>query len=355
MYSVRVLGREGPDDGSQVRSAWLGLGIDPRRVRREGVTPAQKDKFYSIFRRAVLIVLGLLAASYSFAEGPELDQQQNQLAVRVRREVLDQLSPVRVSVSTRGITTLQFPINIEAIDGDGFQPDNGHNNNQTAAAAAANAQFSVSTGENWISVKALREGVEQNLNVILDGRVYPIVLTCSEDHDYAVLFSVKNSLAAPGQPGPQPVKHKDVSTGRLLGLLDKIRGYPTFSQVQPAMYVGMDVNAPSAQGKGIDDTEHLHSEIKRVIRDNALDALAFELEITNKTDQVIYYDPEGFGVRVGQEVYQQTASDAPGKISPKTKQTVFFVIAGSGESGHANDLSVYNSFAAIVREVKGSG
>jgi hypothetical protein len=308
--------------------------------------------FLALGRMAfVVVVLAVGVNCYGGGANPG-QQQQDEMTGRVRREALDQVNPVRVSVSTKGITTLQFPVSIQAIDGDGFQAESGQTNNQSAA---ANAQFSISTGDNWVSVKALREGVEQNLNVILNGRVYPIVLTCADDHDYAVLFSLKNGPLGPGLGERQPPKRKEISAGRLLGLLDKIKGYPTFSQIQPAMYVGIDVNEPAAQGKGADDTEHLHSEIKRVIRDNGLDALAFEVEITNKTDQVIYYDPESFAVRAGQEVYQQIVSDAAGKIAPKAKQTVFFVIAGSAESTHRNDLSVYNDFALLIREVKGNG
>jgi len=281
----------------------------------------------------------------------EINQKQGDLSQRVRQEVLDQLNPVRVAVSTQGITTLQFPVNIQAIDGDGFQAQSDIQVSQTTS-----AQFSVSTGPNWVSVKALREGVQQNLNVLLKGRVYPIVLDYSDQHDYSVLFSFKQKPAIPGANSSTAQQHpqnKPISTARLLGFLDKIKAYPTFSNVQPAMYIGIDVNEPGAHGKGIDNTEHLHSEIKRVLRDDALDAIGFEVELSNKTNQTVYYDPEGFAVRVGQEVYQQTISDAPGKLDANAKQTLYFVIAGSAESNHRNDLSVYNDFSTVIREVNG--
>ncbi len=275
---------------------------------------------------------------------------------RVRQELLDQLHPVRVNVSTVGITTLQFPVNVEALDGDGIQAGNDAGSSQ--GNAPVNADFVVSTGPNWVSVKALREGVEQNVSVVLRSRVYPILLTYSTRHDFAVLFSFRENTAIPGAMAaanaPGHPQAKPISAGRLLGLLDKVKGYPTFSQVQPAMYVGMDVNEPGTT-RGSDDSERLHCQIRRVIRDNGLDAVAFEVQLTNKTDGTIAYDPEGFGVRVGNEVYAQTVSDAPGKVAPKATQTVYFVVAGSAESGHRNDLSVYNEFTPVVREVKGNG
>jgi hypothetical protein len=302
----------------------------------------------SLFAVLLLIAApGLAQRNTEALVGQEPARNPDDLTSRVRQEVLSQLNPVRVNVSIKGITTLQFPSTIEAIDGDGF----------ATGAEQTNAEFSVSTGANWISLKALREGVQQNLNVILKGRVYPIVLTYADEHDYSVLFSFRDNSAIPGVANSQrsKLKQKPINAGRLLGFLDKVKGYPTFSQVQPAMYVNMDVSEPSAAGKGVDEMEHLRCEIKRVIRDNALDAVGFDVEVSNKTDQMIYYDPEGFAARVGNEVYAQTISDAPGKIEPKGKQTIFFVIAGSAESTHHNDLSVYNDFSTVIRELKGNG
>jgi hypothetical protein len=304
------------------------------------------------------IVFGIILAGIQAAAAQpnaETGGTQDELASRVKQEVLDQLNPVRVAVSTQGITTLQFPVNVQAIDGDGFQAQSDLTNNKNQL---TNAQFSVSTGPNWVSVKALREGVHQNLNVILKGRVYPIVLDYASQYDYSVLLSFKQNPGvsrAPSSPAQEHPQDKKASTARMLGFLDKIKAYQTFSKVQPAMYIGLDVSEPGNGGKGIDNTEHVHSEIKRVLRDNALDAIGFEVELANKTNQTIYYDPEGLAVRVGQEVYQQTISDAPGKLDANVKQTIYFVIAGSATSNHRNDLSVYNDFSTVVREVKGKG
>ncbi len=325
---------------------------------------ARNHKLKSL--RGLLVALGMLVGlTQGYSQQSEgragehegtANGEQDDLSQRVRQEVLDQLNPVRVGVSTRGITTLQFPVNIEAVDGDGIQAESGQGSNQSGQ--QGNAQFSVSAGPNWVSVKALREGVEQNLNVMLRGLVYPIVLSYAEQNEYSVLFSFKRSPAIPGAPTSTAQAHpktKQISTARLLGLLDKLKGYPTFSKVQPAMYIGLDISEPNAPGKWSDDTEHLHSQIKRVVRDDALDAIGFEVELFNKTAQTIYYDPEGFAVRVGQEVYQEAISDAAGKIDPNVKQTVYFVVAGSGESGHRNDLSVYNDFSTVIREMKVKG
>src|SRR5262249_44742577 len=59
-----------------------------------------------------------------------------------------------------------------------------------------------------------------------------------------------------------------------------------------------------------------------------------------------------FGVRVGDEVYQQSVSDAGGLVPAGKVQTAFFVIAGTA-SGSRNDLAVANRFAVVLRQVTG--
>src|SRR5580700_8013853 len=90
----------------------------------------------------------------------ETDQDSvDALANKVREELLDQRSPVTVNVSMHGITTLQFPTHIDAVDGDGF-----------ATKPSQDAQFLIVAGDNWLSLKSLQVTAEQNLNVIIRGR-----------------------------------------------------------------------------------------------------------------------------------------------------------------------------------------
>ena len=64
------------------------------------------------------------------------------------------------------------------------------------------------------------------------------------------------------------------------------------------------------------------------------------------------YDPESFGVRVGDEVYPQTISDAGGLVSAGKTQTVIFVVAGNATGGR-NDLAATNKFDIVMRQVIG--
>lgn len=116
----------------------------------------------------LLILISLLSASSLFA---------NDLSIRVRDEILDQHNPVVVSVSTRGVTTLQFPASIDALDGAGF-----------ASKADESGAFLFTPGRSWVSIQALRPSAQSNLNVVIGGIVFPVLIRATEENDFLVVF-----------------------------------------------------------------------------------------------------------------------------------------------------------------------
>jgi hypothetical protein len=92
------------------------------------------------------------------------------LALKVVRIPLNQNEPTVVKLGTRGITTLEFPDKIEALDGYGFSVN-------PAPDGPELFQISFNKGTNFLSLRALREGVEGNLTVVLGGKIY--CLFCS--------------------------------------------------------------------------------------------------------------------------------------------------------------------------------
>jgi hypothetical protein len=80
----------------------------------------------------------------------QVAQSDDQLAARVRQEVLDQQNPALVNVSLHGLTTLQYPARLDALEGDGF----------TTKPGEEAGDFAITPGLNWASVKSLRPGAE---------------------------------------------------------------------------------------------------------------------------------------------------------------------------------------------------
>jgi hypothetical protein len=280
------------------------------------------------------------AAIVMLSAAPALLFASEDLALKVIRIPLNQNEPAVVKLGTRGITTLEFPDRIEALDGYGFSAS-------PAPDGPDLFQISYTKGTNFLSLKATREGVEGNLTVVLDGKVYCLLCREVPDPSFVVIFE-----NGPGKKVSDPhellAKNRQVSPARLVGFLDKVKAFPTLKVSAPEIFQTMDVAEPNSKSSldGLDVT------LRRVIRDDSLDSVGFEVELINKAGRDFLYDPESFGVRVGNEVYPQAISDAGGLVPVGKTQSAFFVVTGTSDGGH-NDLAVANKFDIVMRQITG--
>jgi hypothetical protein len=268
---------------------------------------------------------------------PLLAGGQENLTAKVVRLPLNQAQPSVIKLGIHGITTIEFPMKIEALDGYGFSLN-------PAPDSQDLFQISFNKGTNFISLKAVRPGVEGNLSVVLDGKVYALYCKEAPDPSFVVIFEQGAGKRAAEQSPNRP----EVSPARLLGFLDKIKGFPTLKVSAPEIYQNMDVAEPNSHS----GFERLDISLKRVIRDDALDTVGFEILLANKSDKDFMYDPESLAVRVGEEVYQQSVSDAGGLVPAGKSQTAFFAVTGGG-NGSRNDLAVTNKFEIVLRQIQG--
>jgi hypothetical protein len=260
---------------------------------------------------------------------------QDELAARVRDEVLDQQKPVLVNVSLHGLTTLQFPGKIDALEGDGF----------TSKPGEEAGDFAITPGINWVSVKSLRPGAQQNLSVVIKGKVYEIFVKTAQANDFSVLFRFADQGSK--TLAPPPSNRKSLTPARVLSMLDKLKGYPVFSAAAPAMYIDTEINEPKSP-RGTEDGDKLRTQIVRVIRDQQLNVLGFEVHLLNKTDGDLMYDPNSLAVEVGgTEMHKAIVADGAGKIPAHAEQSAYFVVPGSLNSG-TGDLGVDNDFSLWV-------
>ena len=284
--------------------------------------------------RLILAVIGGAIPLLTFAD--------DTLSSRVVRLTLSQDQPAEIRLGTHGITTIEFPEKIEALDGFGFSTS-------PAPDGPDLFQISFNKGTNFLSLKAVRTGVEGNLTVVLGGKVYALYCKEATDPCFVVIFRESEGGHSGDLGGRAPQQTaKQISPARLLGFLDKVKAFPTLKVSAPEVYQNMDVVEPNTNS-GANGVE---VNLKRVIRDDALDSLGFEIQLANKTDKDFFYDPEGFGVRVGNDVYQQSVSDAGGLVPAGKAQTAFFIVTGSADGGR-NDLAVTNKFEVVLRAVQG--
>ncbi len=260
------------------------------------------------------------------------------LASKVVRMPLSQDEPAVVKTGTNGITTLEFPYKIEALDGFGFSPN-------PSPEGSDLFQISFNKGTNFLSLKAMREGVEGNLTVVVDGKVYSLFCTADSDPSFVVIFE-ENTAKTVSSPRDLSARNKQVTPARILGFLDKLKAYPTLKVSAPDMFKNMEVAEPNSESS----VDGLKVTLRRVIRDDALDSVGFEVEFSNQSGKDFLYDPESLGIRVGEEIYPEAISDAAGTVGAGKTTSAFFVVSGSA-SGDRNDLAVNNKFDIVLRQV----
>jgi hypothetical protein len=108
---------------------------------------------------------------------------EDALKEKIVRQTLDHNEPAVVKVGTNGVTSLEFPYRIEAIDGFGFS--------QTPGSGDA-FQISYTKGTNYFSVRALKPGATGNLTVVLDQKVYSFFFEESSNPTFVNIFGPGN-------------------------------------------------------------------------------------------------------------------------------------------------------------------
>ena len=167
------------------------------------------------------------------------------IAARVVRPRLDPDRPVTVRISVEEDTLLAFPRPIEAIYGNKFA-------RRPEERAVSKFVLSYKDGKSYCALRALRPDMTGTLSVVLDGRPYVIVCqTVPEtDRDFSVIFNESGNLPngeppkPPTDTAPRLTQYKPASPGRINGLIDKMKAYPTFREANPLMFAGLDVAEP---------------------------------------------------------------------------------------------------------------
>jgi hypothetical protein len=303
--------------------------------------------FFIAFLNATFCVLSCYAATDPtqspldppMVQPATVPAKKNSLTNRVVRMPLNQNEPTEVKVGLQGITTLEFPAKIEAINGYGFalQPN------------LETDQFSLmyDKGTNFLSLKALRPGVSANLTVVINEKVY--CFFCEQDNDpsFVMIFGAPGEKAN-GTEGPQvqsaaPQK-RDVSREQLAGFLARLKDYVRLKAASADSISTLTVAEPNKKSA----IGEIETVIKRVVRDDSLGLVGFDVDLSNRGQSDYYLDPQGFGVRVGDAKYDESISDCGGIVPPGNSVSAFFVVADAANGGRDN-LAVDQNFEVQIR------
>jgi len=263
----------------------------------------------------------LLAATAAFAESPEA----------IQRVMLDERTVITVPVATNRVTTISLPGPIAAIDAVGVTSD---------GKTPGQFQLAHTKGSSFLSVRALARKAVTNLNIRWNKRTYVFELIECDTPVLALNLEDRVTTAESVQPAPQ------VTPTRLLALLDKAKAFPLLKQQQPDAVAGAEARTFGEQPQ-ITDFNDYEIRITEAFRFNPEDTLVFHVTLRNKSEREIHYLPESFCVRVGNRLYYQSISDAPGVLPPHAASTVYFAITGTPDGGR-NELSLKNEFTVLV-------
>jgi hypothetical protein len=269
------------------------------------------------------INLLLFVATVAVAEPP----------AAIQRVTLDDRAVVSVPVATNRVTTISFPGPISAIDAVGVTTD---------AKTPGQFQLAHTKGSSFLSVRALAAKAASNLNIRWNKRTYVFELV---ESDTPVLALNLEDRAATETVQQSPF----VTPTRLLALLDKAKAFPILKKQQPEAVAGAEARTFGDKPQ-VTDFNDYEIRIEELFRFNPEDTLVIHVTLRNKSDKEIRYLPESFALRIGNRLYYQSISDAPGVLPPNAASTVYFAITGTPDGGR-NELSLKNEFTVLVSRV----
>jgi hypothetical protein len=262
----------------------------------------------------------LLAATVAFADSPEA----------IQRVTLDERAVVTVPVATNRVTTISFPGPITAIDAVGVTAD---------GKTPGQFQLAHTKGSSFVSVRALARKAATNLNIRWNKHTY-VFEVVESDAPILALNLEDQTAAETVQPAPL------VTPVRLLALLDKAKAFQLLKKQHPESVADAEARTFGNEPQ-VTDFNDYEIRVEEVFRFNTEDTLVFHLTLRNKSDSEIRYLPESFCVRVGNRLYYQSISDAPGVLPPCAASTVYFAVTGTPDGGR-NELSLKNEFTVLI-------
>lgn len=250
----------------------------------------------------------------------------------IEQFVLDEQKVYPIAVARDRITTISFPGPISAIDAANVTVD---------GTTPGLFQIAHANGSYFFSVRALATNAVTDVNVRWNNQTYVLELHESHQPCYSVNFESPSD-----QPLKQPPNPGSVTPDHLLALLDTAKAYRLLRQLRPEAVAGVEyINyAPKPQ---IMDYRNYAVQIDEAFRFNPEDTLIFRLTLTNETDQPLEYQSDGFSLRVGDQVYPESFSDASGTIPPRSAAPAYFEVTGTPDGGR-NDISLKNEFIVLL-------
>jgi hypothetical protein len=282
----------------------------------------------------------------------------------IQKLPLNEQNIYAVGIAGTPATTIMLPYTPTAFQGTNFT---------TTADKLAPVFIEYTPGTKWFTIRALLKDAVADLNLIMNGKAYGFHFT-QTDRPVRILTLVDaaQQIATPAGalPAAQAGIRRQLDELRLLEIIDESKRYFIMKEQMPEQVASIQVDAP---GNIITYTGFtvLVDIVWKFPKD---DAFVFRVVFDNETPFPITYDKTEIGVRIGQQVFWQRASDLSGIIPAatfgKNKETGdisiikrgqsfgYIVIAGNPDGTPAN-IALYtddgkpaNTFNMLIRRIE---
>jgi hypothetical protein len=307
--------------------------------------------------RTLLLLLGLMLLPVASRAEP------CDTSAVIQTAVLDAGRPYFVPTHPRVTTTIRFPKGIGAPDGavTVFTEDAAHQPGEYL--------ITWQQGDAYFTILPLKVAPMANLNVPFQGQTYVFYLYQVADQLRAtasvnLVSQTAPTLTRPANtpgaattgasanppaevarlPAPPETPYVAATPARLVGFLDRLKLIhgtafgPELGALSEAMGVQIAVapeerrpTSSSVAGiaelaSGLNDAGLYQIVLLRAVRDRRLNCLGFICLIRNTSKEVLAFDVNSFGARVGAEYLGQRISDATAILKPGEQAPAYFVV-----------------------------
>lgn len=248
--------------------------------------------------------------------------------------------PIPIAISDIFDTTVQFPATINAVYGlDIAQEKEGE---QTPPCRVA---YKHPDPSGLIDIHAVTPSASAIMKVVVEGKIYVLVLQASPNPEVAVTLT--RGIAAPavnvGTVTPEEVKAQRprMDDQFYVGLLDRARIAPLAQASAPNLYEGYSTRPARYSGGAGTGVETVVTQVSRFSKD---DAIVIKGTLTNKTERPVNFDGGAVTVIAGNQVHRAKLVSCQRPVASGASVPIEVVIQGALDGVSRANLSLSNEF-----------
>jgi len=241
----------------------------------------------------------------------------------------------------KGVTTVMFPGQIEGIAAGNVAMNKVHH--KINGSPACDFLLSFQPGNYYFSIRALKNAVSGTVNVVYARNTYILKFQENENNAMSTVNFSDN-----GENGDDSERDSNPpSTAVLKGLMDKAKSFDMLKKKYPGAVSQVTV----CDNKCISKYKDYNATVLKCWRFNNYNSLVFLVELKNKTNKTLLYNPDKCSFAVEEEYLLPVAFEATGIIPANSTALTFFVISNTPD-GRKNKFAADNQWEIVIKAVK---